>query len=168
MNKKFIIKIFLTLLFTVCFALPGFADEQLFKQGKFTVDDIINGLVDPPGIKTRSIKSVYLAIHFQINSFVITPEAAQTLDVLGKAFNSERLKKFRFMIEGHTDATGTHKYNMILSQKRAEAISDYLVNNHAIDRDRLPMKGKGETELLSGVAPDSPTNRRVRIINIGP
>lgn len=168
MNKKFTIKLFLTLLLSVGFSIPGFADEQLLKQGQFTVGDIIDGLVDPPGIKTRSIKSVSLAIHFQKDSFAITPKAAQTLDVVGQAFNSERLKKYRFMIEGHTDATGTQQYNMMLSQKRAEVVSDYLVKNYSIDRDRLPVKGKGETELLSGVSSDSPANRRVRIINIGP
>ena len=70
-------------------------------------------------------------------------------------------------MEGHTDASGTENYNMILSKKRAGAVKNYLIKYYNISANRLLAKGKGETALLNNALPDSAANRRVRIINIG-
>ncbi len=48
-------------------------------------------------------------------------------------------------IQSHTDSKGNDKYNMKLSQKRAESVVEYLVNK-GIDRKRLIAKGYGETK----------------------
>ena len=67
-------------------------------------------------------------------------------------------------VEGHTDSTGRASYNMGLSQRRAESVARYLVDEGGVRRDRLIAEGFGETRPL---VPDARTkmalaqNRRV-------
>lgn len=70
--------------------------------------------------------------------------------------NIERLATFmqkhpetNALIEGHSSAVGNAKFNLILSQERAEAVKNMLVNTYGIEAKRLSAKGFGETQLLS-------------------
>lgn len=56
--------------------------------------------------------------------------------------------KIKIEISGHTDAKGEEKYNLILSQKRAESVANYLIQK-GIDKSRLIAKGYGETQPIS-------------------
>lgn len=68
-------------------------------------------------------------------------------------------------IEGHTDSLGTSRHNQRLSERRAEAVLDELVEL-GVDRDRLTSKGFGESAPL--VVPktfaDLEKNRRVEFV----
>ncbi len=72
------------------------------------------------------------------------------------------IKKLR--VEGHTDKSGSLKYNMILSKKRANTVVRYLVGRGQVSRNRLVPKGYGPTRPL---VPDAKSkeeaalNRRV-------
>lgn len=66
-------------------------------------------------------------------------------------------------IEGHTDSSGDEETNLELSQERADAVRDFLIEE-GVDADRLTATGYGETRLL--VDPDESdedkaTNRRI-------
>jgi opacity protein-like surface antigen len=50
----------------------------------------------------------------------------------------------KVVIEGHTDSVGSAAYNQKLSQKRADSVRDYLIQNFNISPDRLTAKGYGE------------------------
>ena len=54
---------------------------------------------------------------------------------------------------------------MNLSQQRAKAVAEYLVNDHGINPARLTSVGKGESVLLETNNPNSGKNRRVEVIN---
>jgi len=69
------------------------------------------------------------------------------------------------MIEGHTDAKGTAKYNLELSTRRAQAVVDYL-KSQSVAIDRLEAVGKGFNELLNEDDPLAAENRRVRIVAV--
>ena len=71
------------------------------------------------------------------------------------------------MLEGHTDATGSDPYNQALSERRADAVRDYLVEQHHIEPQRLVAVGKGKKDLLDPANPEAAVNRRVRVINGG-
>jgi outer membrane protein OmpA-like peptidoglycan-associated protein len=68
----------------------------------------------------------------------------------------------KFQVEGHTDSKGSPASNMALSQRRAEAVTSYLIHQQSIDSSRLTPVGKGSKEPLEGVSPRSATNRRVQ------
>ena len=65
-------------------------------------------------------------------------------------------------IGGHTDNTGTDAYNLRLSEKRAEAVYDFLVANH-IDPNRMEYKGYGQNlpAYPNTTEEDRAKNRRI-------
>jgi outer membrane protein OmpA-like peptidoglycan-associated protein len=113
--------------------------------------------------------SISLNVLFATNSAELTPQARRLLDELGRALTSADLSPYRFRIEGHTDTTGSAEYNMLLSERRAQAVRDYLVQRFGISRTRLETIGLGQTRLAvpTGDNVDEPRNRRVHIVNIG-
>jgi outer membrane protein OmpA-like peptidoglycan-associated protein len=68
-------------------------------------------------------------------------------------------------VEGHTDAQGSEKYNLRLSQERAEAVRTYLVS-HGIAADRISAQGLGEASpIADNTSPEGrANNRRVEIV----
>lgn len=113
--------------------------------------------------------SISLNVLFATNSAELTPQARRLLDELGRALTSADLSPYRFRIEGHTDTTGSADYNMLLSERRAQAVRDYLVQRFGISRTRLETVGLGQTRpaVPTGANVDEPRNRRVHIVNIG-
>jgi OOP family OmpA-OmpF porin len=70
----------------------------------------------------------------------------------------------RFLIEGHTDSDGSNEMNYTLSQDRAHAVENYLIEN-GIKADRLEHEGYGETKPIdtNNTAKGKAHNRRVEI-----
>jgi outer membrane protein OmpA-like peptidoglycan-associated protein len=113
--------------------------------------------------------SVSLTVQFATGSADLTPQAIQTLNDLGKAMSDQSLAPYRFRVEGHTDTVGTREMNKSLSERRADAVANYLATNFRIDRSRLQPIGMGEDNLLVPT-PDQtnePRNRRVQVVNLG-
>jgi len=71
---------------------------------------------------------------------------------------------FEFMVEGHTDNTGTPEHNLKLSQDRADAIKQYL-SRHGVSKKRLDAKGYGQTRPIESNDTErgKEINRRVEI-----
>ncbi|AKS41446.1 OmpA family protein [Wenzhouxiangella marina] len=108
-------------------------------------------------------RSIDLSIEFAFNSAALLPEGQRQVDILGRAFNGDRLRPYRFRIIGHTDAVGSAEYNQALSERRAQAVRAALIEGHGIDPDRLVAEGAGEAELIDGLAEDAREHRRVEI-----
>ena len=70
------------------------------------------------------------------------------------------------VIEGHTDSDGAASYNQGLSERRAEAVYDYLISSAGIDAERLTWAGFGETRPIAdnGTAQGKQNNRRVTAV----
>ena len=88
-------------------------------------------------------------IYFDLDKWNIRPDAEVHLQKV-----IEVLKQYPSMtidIRSHTDSRQTHKYNEILSDKRAKSTLEYMVKN-GIARERLTAKGYGETQLINGCA----------------
>lgn len=100
-----------------------------------------------------------LLIGFDLDSATLRAEARRHLDAFVQALQSPVLSGHRFLVEGHTDATGPAAYNLDLSRRRAAAVVDYLVE-HGIDPGRLTARGVGETRPRIA-DPQDPANRRV-------
>jgi len=71
-------------------------------------------------------------------------------------------------LEGHTDSRGTDKYNLKLSQRRADAVKKYLVDKGE-KADRITAEGKGEAYPIADNKTDKGRfeNRRVEVLIIG-
>jgi OmpA-OmpF porin, OOP family len=106
-------------------------------------------------------------IQFTFGSAEITPESSETLRNLGNALNHGLADQKAFVIEGHTDRTGTRAYNDELSKRRADAVKDCLINQMGVSADRLQSLGKGFSEPADPRHPYAAENRRVRVVNPG-
>jgi outer membrane protein OmpA-like peptidoglycan-associated protein len=152
----------------------AFAQSQkVFDEDNITTSALVHALTPATesGAKapTRGIQvkpSASLLITFQANSARLTSHARQSLEKVGEALNSEKLNNFHILIEGHADPRGDPASNLKLSQRRAESVRQYLVQNKHVEKQRLDAIGKGDTELLNTADPLAPENRRVTIINL--
>ena len=163
-----------TFLVTLLLVLHGAPLQAQAPMRSATPEELIQKL-DPNSTppRTRSMRNltpearekpnVDLSIQFEFDSAKLLPESRPLLDNLVKAINSDKLRGFTFMVEGHTDSIGTLEYNQKLSDQRAVAVLTYLVSK-GISKERLKAIGKSSTELLIPDKPDAAENRRVRII----
>ena len=103
---------------------------------------------------------------FEVGETDLLPSAAQNLDDVIELLESEPDKEIR--IEGHTDSTGPAELNLRLSQQRAEAVRDALIER-GIDPDRLKAIGMGEDFPIATneTAEGRASNRRVDVIVLG-
>ena len=71
----------------------------------------------------------------------------------------------RVVVEGHTDSVGSHDYNMKLSERRANAARDYMVEK-GISASRIKTAWYGETRPVASnaTAAGRAKNRRVDIV----
>jgi outer membrane protein OmpA-like peptidoglycan-associated protein len=103
-------------------------------------------------------------VNFKVNSAVLSPEAKASLDQLAAQAGS--LKGYMIEVTGFASSDGSTAKNKVLSERRAQAVKDYLIENHNIPLRRMSTSyGFGE---LQAVADNSTLegrqqNRRVEI-----
>jgi outer membrane protein OmpA-like peptidoglycan-associated protein len=103
-------------------------------------------------------------ITFQFGSAELRPEAIAVLQTLGKTLK-ENFPDATFIIEGHTDVSGTFALNQELSTQRAQAVKDYLTKEMSINPDHLEVTGLGYCDLANPNDPRGAENRRVVVVN---
>ncbi|WP_225035430.1 OmpA family protein [Winogradskyella sp. SM1960] len=84
-------------------------------------------------------------IYFDFAKWDIKPQAARTLDVLVALLT--KYPRMEIQLGAHTDSRASYEFNMDLSEKRARATLEYLVEN-GISRARLTSKGYGESKPI--------------------
>jgi len=92
------------------------------------------------------------AILFNVNAATIQPASGAVLKEIADVLS--QVKEVRIKIIGHTDSDGDDKANLTLSQKRAAAVKNALVNEYGIDAARIITDGKGELQPVA----DNKTN----------
>ncbi|WP_419211522.1 OmpA family protein [Maribacter sp. X9] len=103
-------------------------------------------------------------IYFDYDSWIVKPESYGVIKEIAAVLTAT--PQLNLKIVGHTDNSGDVAYNQSLSENRAEAVKQVLVEQFNIDENRLEFEGKGETEpvadnnTLTGKA----NNRRVEFI----
>jgi outer membrane protein OmpA-like peptidoglycan-associated protein len=113
----------------------------------------------PPPAKK---KIVLRSVHFDFDKSAIRPDA---VPVLNEA--AETLKAaggIAVIVEGHTDSVGSDAYNQKLSQRRADAVRQYLAK-HGIPANRITTEGFGESRPVASndTADGRAQNRRVEL-----
>jgi OOP family OmpA-OmpF porin len=97
-------------------------------------------------------------IYFEFNSARITPQSNEILDRVNALLQGSNVQ---LIVEGHTDAGGEASYNKQLSQKRADSVKSYLLNN-GNQNTQIDAIGYGEEQPISN-NPKDKINRRVEI-----
>ena len=108
-------------------------------------------------------RRVFPNVNFDFNSYRIRPSDYAQLDNVAAALNDPALYGLRFEINGHTDVIGRLGYNISLSELRAASVVEYLAAR-GVPRERMRAQGFGPLQLLEGLSPRDPRNRRVEVV----
>jgi outer membrane protein OmpA-like peptidoglycan-associated protein len=107
-------------------------------------------------------------VNFSSGRSTLLPRAKRSLDAVGEVL--QQYPSLRLEIAGYTDAVGNEDANQELSQERASAVRDYLVDQFALAPDRFEVQGYGEARPIA--SNDTPAgrelNRRVEFVVLNP
>ena len=137
--------------------------QTLDEQAADLRRDLNNNQVNVTNTGSELIVTMPQDILFALDSAAVRSDLRRDLGVV--AGNLQAYPNSTISIEGHTDNTGTANYNRILSQRRANAVADILVNN-GVPPARLYAVGRGENEPVASnlSATGRAQNRRVEIV----
>jgi len=105
-------------------------------------------------------------ITFDVDTPIVQPESYQTVGRIADAMVHSSLLPYTFLIVGHIEANGKREANAILSQRRADAIRETLVNTFKISAKRIQSVGLGEEQLLDAARPTAPANNQIQIMTL--
>ena len=126
----------------------GKDDEDGCPDGKQTV------------VITKSEIKILKRVYFATNKDIIKRRSYDILDTVAIVLRQNPQVKL-VRIGGHTDDMGKDDYNLDLSQRRADAVRDYLIRA-GVDSSRLSTKGFGEDEPLCKDIPEKMLGKRSR------
>ena len=110
-------------------------------------------------------KIIVHGIRFDVNKATLKPESMGAINEIYSIM--EKNPVLKFSVEGHTDSAGDNDFNQKLSEQRAEAVKDKLIEM-GISPDRLTSKGFGESlPIASNDTPEGKANnRRVEFVKM--
>jgi OmpA-OmpF porin, OOP family len=120
----------------------------------------------PIAPEIQNLPSITLDIQFDTDTPIVRPQSYETLGRIADAFVHASLLPYGFLIVGHTDATGRREANVLLSQRRADAIRDVLVNTFKISSKRIQTIGLGEEQFIDPAHPTSVVNQQIQIVTV--
>jgi OOP family OmpA-OmpF porin len=101
---------------------------------------------------------------FEFDKAVLRPEGRAKLDELATRLADARVD--RIEVVGHADRIGKEQYNEQLSQRRAEAVREYLAQTARVDQGQVQAEGRGESDPVTGdqcrnMGPERKSNRKL-------
>lgn len=145
--------------------IPDLQDTCPLKPETVNGVDDEDGCPDEARVKVTATKLEILdRVYFGFNSDQIEARSFPVLDqVAGALVSHPKITKIR--VEGHTDSKGSKRLNKRLSQRRADAVSAYLIKK-GVATERLEAKGYGSARPLKkpGTKGAADQNRRVEFI----
>jgi OmpA-OmpF porin, OOP family len=120
----------------------------------------------PIAPELNKLPTVNLDIVFDVDTPIVQPESYQTVGRIADAMVHSSLLPYTFLVVGHIEATGRRENNAILSQRRADAIREILVNTFKISAKRIQSVGLGEEQLLDSARPNAPVNNQIQIMTL--
>lgn len=100
-------------------------------------------------------------VRFAFASTEMLPESRPYLDSVGEMLRLPEAQGRRVVIVGHTDTTGSERYNRALSKRRAAAVKAYLVARFGVPATLLEVEDLAEEAPLPELDLHAPQNRRV-------
>ena len=118
---------------------------------------------EPKRVELRDNKIIINEkVQFEFNKARILPESDSLLAEVAQVIkDNPQIKKL--LVEGHASSEGADDYNLKLSQKRAQAVREHLIQKGGISEDMLASEGFGETRPIADNETDAgrEKNRRV-------
>lgn len=139
--------------------------ERLKAEREKTLDRLQNTLgkiAETRRSKLGLVMDLGDSIEFDFDEAALRPKNRELLSrIAGVLMTTE---DFHIQVYGHTDDVGGEEYNQMLSEQRADAVRDYLVEA-GLDPDILTTRGYGKSQpLVEGTSPEArQRNRRVEI-----
>ena len=130
------------------------AEEQVAVVEEPVVEEVV---VAEPAEAVR----VELDVKFDFDKAVVKPESYEDIQALADFM--KQYPQTSTVVEGHTDSVGTDAYNQGLSERRAGAVRDVLVNQYGVESGRVQAVGYGESRPVADNASSDgrAINRRV-------
>ena len=133
---------------------------------RYTIELLMECYDDAEEVITKrqdgKVQIVLENIYFDLNKWDIKPEAARILNTLLELLNKYPVMEIE--LGAHTDSRASATYNLMLSNRRAAATLEYLVQ-HGIKRKRLRSKGYGESVPLVKCGDTKPCTEQEHSIN---
>jgi OOP family OmpA-OmpF porin len=128
---------------------------------------------DPPPNKRPPIApeltklpTINLDIQFDVDTPIVQPASYQTLGRIADALVHSSMLPYGVLIVGHIESNGRRENNVILSQRRADAIRDMLVNTFKIATKRVQAVGLGEEQFIDQARPSAPVNNQIQVVTL--
>jgi OOP family OmpA-OmpF porin len=138
-------------------------------EERIRVEGTENAASPPPALQALAqLPNLTVEVQFDLGSDWILPASWETVGRMADALHHPVLLGYKFVVVGHTDATGSREYNLELSQRRAVSVMEMLATTFSVDPAMLVAVGFGEEQLQDPQNPDNGINRRVQLLNIGP
>ncbi|BBP51655.1 MULTISPECIES: OmpA family protein [unclassified Pseudomonas] len=117
---------------------------------------------EPPVVKEETI--VIRDVHFEFNKATLTPADKNVLSGVATRLKQET-STTQLRVTGHTDSVGSDAYNQRLSEKRANSVVQYLVDNGVPRASFVSVSGAGESQPVADnkTADGRAMNRRTEI-----
>ena len=121
----------------------------------------------PPPVVMYEKTTMSTSALFDFDSDVLKEEGKASLQALGDDIKAKSGKVVDIDIIGHTDSTGPEDYNQGLSERRAQAVADYIISE-GIDASIIDVSGEGESNPIASndTREGRAENRRVDV-NVG-
>jgi outer membrane protein OmpA-like peptidoglycan-associated protein len=120
----------------------------------------------PIAPELNKLPSFNIDVQFDTDTPIVRPESYQTLGKLADTLVNSALLNYTFLIVGHVESGARRDHAVFLSQRRADAIRDILVNTFKISGKRLLTVGLGEEQLLDPARPNGPVNAQTQIMTL--
>ena len=101
-----------------------------------------------------------MQVTFNTGSADLTDQGKAEARAFAEAMKAPALASMKFNVDGHTDAVGNRDYNLDLSKRRAQSVTDYLVAQ-GVDPARVEPHGFGFDKPRPGTVATAAANRRV-------
>ncbi len=140
----------------------GITDEDGCPDGEATSQPsplLMTARIDTVILREGSIFTLF-GVNFETDKWVIRAESIPILEENAKLFR--RYPRMVVEIRGHTDSVGSDEYNLLLSQRRAEAVRRWLIS-YGVDSSRITAVGYGETDPVADNATELGRARNRRI-----
>jgi OOP family OmpA-OmpF porin len=106
--------------------------------------------------------SITLLVEFDFDKDVVKPQYHNDIEKVANFLKA--YPKTSGELEGHTDSMGSEEYNKTLSERRAESVKKYLVDNFNVDAARLSTMGYGESNPVASNETDDGRQKNRRVV----